>query len=60
MQRMSFSRNKVNQNVFFWMQAIFSKNWHVEKFLIQNLTLCIFSIQNLSRCIFFNPKSDAL
>ena len=34
---------------FFWMQTFF-KIWHVEKFLIQNLT----------RCIFFNPKSDAL
>ena len=28
---------------------IFSNTWHVQNFLIQNIT----------RCIFFNPKSDA-
>ena len=49
MQNMSFSRSKIIQKVTFCMQNFF-KTWHVEIFLIQNLT----------RCIFFSPKSDAL
>ena len=49
LQIMSFSRSKEDQNVIFWMQTFF-KIWRLEKFLIQNLT----------RCIFFNPKSDAM
>ena len=49
MQKISFSRSKMNQKVIFCMQKIF-KTWHVEVFLIQNLT----------HCIFFSPKSDAL
>ena len=49
MQNMSFPRSKMNQNVIFDCKQFF-KLWQDEKFLIQNLT----------RCIFFNPKSDAL
>ena len=49
MQNMSFSRSKMNQNVFFWMQTFF-KTWHVQ----------IFSIQNLTHCIYFSRKSYAL
>ena len=41
------------------MQSFF-KIWLVVKFLIQNLTLCIFSTQNLKRCIFLKSKYDAL
>ena len=49
MQNISFSRSKMNQKVIFCMQNFF-KTWHVQIFLFQNLT----------RCIFFSPKSDAL
>ena len=49
MQNVSFSWSKMNQKVIFCMQKFF-KTWHVQIFLIQNLT----------RCIYFNPKSDAL
>ena len=49
MQNMSFSRSKMNQNVFFWMQTFF-KTWHVQ----------IFSIQNLTHCIYFSRKPYAL
>ena len=48
MQKISFSRSKMNQKVIFCMKNFF-KTWHVEIFLIQNLT----------RYIFFSPKSDA-
>ena len=53
---MSFSRSKMKQNVIFECKQFF-KIWHVEKFLIQNLTRCFFSIQNLTRCIIFYSKS---
>ena len=49
MQNVSFSWSKMNQKVIFCMQKFF-KTWHVQIFLIQNLT----------RCIYFNPKFDAL
>ena len=49
MQNISFSRSKMNQKVIFCMQTIF-KTWHVQ----------IFLIENLSRCNFFSPKFDAL
>ena len=70
MQNMSFSRSKMNQNVNFECKQFF-KFWQDEKFLIQNLTRCIFFQskiwrvvkllnQNLMRCIFFILKSDTL
>ena len=49
MQNMSLSRSKINPNVVLCMQKFF-ETWHVQIFLIQNLT----------RYIFFIPKSDAL
>ena len=67
-QIVTFSWNKKNQNVIFWLQIYF-KIWHVEKNLIQNLTFCFiwkiktlsvveFLFQNLTRCKIFNSKSD--
>ena len=44
-----FHRVKWTKTWFFECEKFF-KIWHVEKFLIQNLT----------RCIFFNPESNAL
>ena len=49
MQKMSFSRSKKNQTWFFGCKHFF-KTRHVQIFLIQNLT----------HCIFFNPKAYAL
>ena len=37
----------------------FCKKWHVQNFLIQNLTRCSFSIQNLTLRKTFQSKSDA-
>ena len=48
MKNMSFSRNKLNQNIIFRMQTFFNV-WFAEKILIQNQTPCKFS----------NLKSDA-
>ena len=56
---MSFHGVKEPKRDFFWLQTFF-KIWHVEKFLIQNLTRCILSIQNLTRCINFKSQSEAL
>ena len=70
MQKNSFSRSKMKQNVIFCMQKFF-KTWHVPVFLIQNLTRFIFFQskiwrfvklfdQNLMRFEIFISKSDAL
>ena len=42
----------------FFESKNFFKIWPVEKFLIQNLTRCIFLIQNIRRCKPFKSKSD--
>ena len=59
MQSMSFLGLKWTKTWFFECEKFF-KIWHVEKFLIQNLTCCIFSDQNLTRCKTFESKSDVL
>ena len=44
MSNMSFSRSKMNQTWLFECKQFF-KVWHVEKFLIQNLTRFFFNLK---------------